>query len=151
LPCTGRISHGLYYVDLTASPGTQAAFGKLLNVFKGGQTYDFFYVFATPQTEQTYEMFVGTGLTKVPDVKPIRVNIKTAPLVITADTTKSPLPAPPTYSSKGILTVKPFHGSQRPKPLIQLRLFLLRELPGGIRAPGKNIQCNGCCHSILLA
>jgi hypothetical protein len=39
-------------------------------------------------------------------VKPIRVNIKTAPLVITADTTKSPLPAPPTYSSKGILTVK---------------------------------------------
>jgi hypothetical protein len=103
---TMTVNHGHYYVDLTASPGTQAAFGKLLNVFKGGQTYDFFYVFATPQTEQTYEMFVGTGLTKVPDVKPIRVNIKTAPLVITADTTKSPLPAPPTYSSKGILTVK---------------------------------------------
>jgi hypothetical protein len=103
---TMTANHGLYYVDTTASTTTQFKFGSLLNVFTGGETYDFFYVFATPQTQQTYKMFVGTGLSKIPDVKPIRVTVKTFPLVINPDTTKSALTPPPAYdSTTGILTV----------------------------------------------
>ncbi|MCI0737127.1 MAG: hypothetical protein L0Y50_12800, partial [Beijerinckiaceae bacterium] len=103
---TMTVNHGLYYVDLTPSTTTQFNFGNLLNVFMGGETYDFFYVFSTPDTQQTYKMFVGKNLAKMPDVKPIRVNIKTAPLVITPDTQRSALSPPPAYDPKdGILTV----------------------------------------------
>jgi hypothetical protein len=103
------VNHGRYYVDLTVDADKQLAFGNLTNVFMGGQTYDFFYLFAKVDTQQTYQMFVGQGLNPVDvvkSVKPIRVNIKTAPLVITPDTQRTALNPPPTYDmSTGILTV----------------------------------------------
>jgi hypothetical protein len=67
-----------------------------------------FYVFATPQTEQTYKMFVGTGLDPAAvtkGVKPIRVNTKTFPLDIKADKTNSAITTKSYDSVSGILTV----------------------------------------------
>jgi hypothetical protein len=112
---TMNVNHGLYYVDLTASAATQGAWPGLpglpptKNIFVGGQTYDFFLVYAKASTQQTYQMFVGAGLdptTVTKGVKPIRVNIVNAPLIISPDTMKSGLIPPPTYNSlTGILTV----------------------------------------------
>ena len=88
-------NHGHYFVDLTASDATQKNWpttGFLpnlppechqpdnrpippsRNVFVGGQTYDFFHVYATKDTEQTFSMYVGTNF-NLTDLKKIRVNI----------------------------------------------------------------------------
>jgi hypothetical protein len=112
---TMSVNHGHYYVDLTASPSTQnswppdpATGNPYRNIFTAGKTYDFFLIYATPETEQTYQMFVGTGLDPaavVKGVKLIRVSIANAPLTI------MPGVAPfgtltPVYDPKlGILTV----------------------------------------------
>src|SRR6266480_2943244 len=52
------------------------------NVFMAGKTYNFFLVYANKDTEQTYQMYVGTGLTPATDVKLIRANIDSAPFTI---------------------------------------------------------------------
>lgn len=47
-----------------------------LNVFRGGQTYNVFFLYAKPETRQTYEIYVGeTGFDKLTDVKMVRVDI----------------------------------------------------------------------------
>jgi hypothetical protein len=120
---TMSINHGHYYVDLTASratqsmpisdhgcppcppPGTFCPVCPSKNIFIGGKTYDFFLVHARPETEQTYQMFVGPGFNQT-DVKLIRANIKTSPIVINPEAGaghESALQA--TYDGK-ILTVK---------------------------------------------
>ncbi len=110
---TMTANHGLYYVDLTASSATQKAWVPNFNfcpapepvpppppnpppplpancidhnLFKGGKTYDFFHVYATKDTEQTFQMYVGPGFDTVNGVKLIRVSIASAPFVITPDT-----------------------------------------------------------------
>ncbi|MGH6849153.1 MAG: G8 domain-containing protein [Methylocella sp.] len=113
---TMTVNHGHYYVDLTASLDTQknkwpAPGGRpLINVFIEEKTYDFFEVYATKDTEQTFKMFVGAGLdpTKVEnDVKLIRVNIDTGPFVVTPGTGGDATTLIPRYNpTSGILTVK---------------------------------------------
>jgi hypothetical protein len=90
---TMTVNHGRYFFDLTATRITQenwctprANCGRgpdrlhcYYNVFKGGKTYDFFLVYATKDTEQTYQMYVGPVK---PDVKPIRVLIDNYPFTI---------------------------------------------------------------------
>jgi hypothetical protein len=86
---TMNVNHGRYYVDLTASAATQA---KQLadhppslprkNIFIGGKTYDFFLVYAKKNTEQTYQMYVGSGFDKNTGVKLIRANIEKVPFTV---------------------------------------------------------------------
>ncbi len=94
---TMSVNHGLYYVDLTASSTTQNNWKNSYPppntgdrapkraVFQGGKTYDFFHVYATKDTEQTFQMYVGPGLNPATDVKLIRVNIVNAPFKISPD------------------------------------------------------------------
>jgi hypothetical protein len=77
---TMTVNNGHYYVDLTASETTQS-WGKR-NIFEGGKTYNFFLVYGTPKTEQTYKMYVGPGFNKDANVRLIRANVSNAPFVI---------------------------------------------------------------------
>jgi hypothetical protein len=87
---TMSVNHGRYYVDLTASKATQdkpLADNVLLkdikrNIFVGGKTYDFFLVYATDKTEQTYQMYVGPGFDPKTGVKLIRADIVNSPFKI---------------------------------------------------------------------
>ena len=72
---TMTVNHGLYYVDLTASPTTQKKWPgsggnpPRKNIFVAGKKYDFFLVYANKDTEQTYQMYVGPGFTRATDVE----------------------------------------------------------------------------------
>jgi hypothetical protein len=84
---TMNVNHGRYYVDLTASPATQAKplSGSMpssprKNIFIGGKKYDFFLVYAKKNTEQTYQMYVGPGFDPDAAVKLIRADTVTRPL-----------------------------------------------------------------------
>ena len=63
-----------------------------MNVFQAGQTYNLFFVYGTPDIEQTYQMYVGPGLNWDPvkktstNVKLIRASIVSVPFVITPGT-----------------------------------------------------------------
>jgi len=112
------VNHGHYYVDTTPSQATQIANIKgnnssyctapypgtvppqpdspvnpcALNIFQADHTYTFFFVYGTPDIEQTYQMYVGPGLDWDPvektstNVRLIRVSIDNAPFVITPGT-----------------------------------------------------------------
>jgi hypothetical protein len=123
---TMTVDHGRYYVDVTASDTTQTGTPVISppcptcqpslpwqhkNVFVKNETYDFFLVYATLKTEQTYQMYVGTGRTMadvVNSVKPIRVNTANAPFAIhqgTSATDKSAIQVTGYDSTKGVVTV----------------------------------------------
>ena len=107
---TMTVNHGLYYVDLTASPKTQNAWPgqpgtpPTKNIFVGGKKYNFFLIYANKDTKQTYKMYVGKGFKPETDLELIRVDIANAPLKF-----RSPMPYPDeqrAYDEKsGILTV----------------------------------------------
>lgn len=111
------VNHGLYYVDLTASSKTQNAWpghaGNLpkKNVFVGGKAYDFFLVYANADTEQTYRMYIGPGLTndkfdKDKDVELIRANVVNAPFQISPGTGDCTILDTKYDTNTGLLTVK---------------------------------------------
>jgi hypothetical protein len=115
---TMTVNHGHYYVDTTPSEATQLANIKgnnstyctspypgvippppntpvnpcAINVFQAGQTYSLFFVYGTPDIEQTYQMYVGPGLNWDPvkktstNVQLIRASIVSVPFVITPGT-----------------------------------------------------------------
>ncbi len=56
------LDKGTYYVDTTVSELEQRKSAQSLNVFKKGETYYVFFLYAKPTTEQTYEFYVGSGL-----------------------------------------------------------------------------------------
>lgn len=80
---TMTVNHGRYLVDTTTTRSDeQTSFGNPLfinpSVFLGGHTYYFFLVYGTSTTQQTYDIFVGTGAKEadvLAGVKPVRVNI----------------------------------------------------------------------------
>lgn len=79
---TMSANHGLYFVDTTVSPATQAAWPTSppgtppeTNVFVEKKAYDFFHVYANGKTEQTFKIYVGSGFNPKTDLKKIRVNI----------------------------------------------------------------------------
>jgi cell migration-inducing and hyaluronan-binding protein len=63
---TMTLNHASYYIDTTVPMEVQNPNngGKQVNVFQANQSYDFFFLFATNQTQQIYSMFIGAGLTK---------------------------------------------------------------------------------------
>jgi hypothetical protein len=111
---TLTVNHGRYFVDTTTTRAAQvASFGNpkgRLNpsVFLKDHTYHFFLVYAKSSTQQTYDIFVGTGADRaavLASVKPIRVGINDANLQI-MPSSGLPFITPVDYNSgTGILTV----------------------------------------------
>jgi hypothetical protein len=101
---TMTFNHGLYYVDLTASPATQNTWLKK-NIFMGGKKYDFFLFYAKKDTEQTYKMYVGPGFNPATDVELIRANIANAPFKISPGAGNATTLKPQYDKTSGILTV----------------------------------------------
>ena len=102
------LNNGVYYIDTTVSEEEQRKSAQNVNVFKAGQTYYIFFVYAKPNTKQTYQIYVGEGLTLDSDVNIVRAQIAGFPLTFPA--------GPSDWSSvgwhkgydptKGILTVE---------------------------------------------
>ena len=80
---TLTVNHGRYFVDTTIPyADQQASFGNVTkfspSVFLRNQTYYFFLVYAKPSTQQTYDIFVGSGANPadvIAGFKPCRVGI----------------------------------------------------------------------------
>jgi cell migration-inducing and hyaluronan-binding protein len=54
------VNHGVYYIDTTVSKTKQTNAGaESVNVFTPGGVYDLFFVYSQPDTQQTYEFYVG--------------------------------------------------------------------------------------------
>jgi hypothetical protein len=54
-------NNGVYYMDTAAGPTKQAGSEKK-NIFEADRTYYVLFVYATPTTHQTYQLWVGAGL-----------------------------------------------------------------------------------------
>ena len=86
---TMTINNGLYYLDTTVSGDIQKTEpfttnpGRSLNVFKAGQAYYMFFVYAKQSTVQTYQIYVGRTFNKATQFQPVRVNIETKDLRFT--------------------------------------------------------------------
>jgi hypothetical protein len=55
---TLTVNHGSYYIDTTQNQSTQ----PISNNFLGGMPYYVYLLFATPQTHQTYSLYIGKQL-----------------------------------------------------------------------------------------
>jgi hypothetical protein len=59
------VNHGEYYLNTTVSMKSQQNANppfESFNVFAGGSVYDLFFLYTQPDTQQTYQLFVGKGL-----------------------------------------------------------------------------------------
>ncbi|MGH7916898.1 MAG: hypothetical protein ACREQE_05470, partial [Candidatus Binataceae bacterium] len=71
------VNHGSYYIDTTVSKKTQTDHGaQSVNVFTAGEKYDLFFVYAKPDTQQTYTMFVGKDIPNIGDQTFAQTNVK---------------------------------------------------------------------------
>jgi hypothetical protein len=109
------VDNGIYYVSTTDGTAQQSS-AILRNIFKGGQTYYLFLVYAKETTKQTYQMYVGTGQPANFDktnVKAVGVDLATKDLVFDElesekndQGVKKPIVWDTSYEpSSGILTV----------------------------------------------
>ncbi|MEO6966246.1 MAG: hypothetical protein ABI076_10185, partial [Acidobacteriaceae bacterium] len=55
---TMTVNHGNYYIDTTLSRADQSS-ASAPNVFLPNRAYEIYFVFATPQTRQTYSLYIG--------------------------------------------------------------------------------------------
>ncbi|MEW6145796.1 MAG: pentapeptide repeat-containing protein [Thermodesulfobacteriota bacterium] len=78
------LNDGVYYIDTTVSEAEQRKTAQNLNVFKPGDTYYVFFLYAKPSTKQTYQIYVGTGLNLDTDVNIVRANIAGFPIMFPA-------------------------------------------------------------------
>jgi hypothetical protein len=61
---TMTANHGNYYIDTTQSlEAQQGAGAQLYTVFQPNTSYELFLLFGTDKTQQTYQMYIGKGLT----------------------------------------------------------------------------------------
>jgi hypothetical protein len=79
------VNNGAYYIDKAAQAASGTSSQPISNysVFTGGQTYHVFFLFAKPDTVQTYQIYVGPGFEPAADLSLDRVGINTAPLKFT--------------------------------------------------------------------
>ncbi len=120
---TMLVNKGAYYLDTAVSEDAQRKQGQWkINAFQGGQSYNFFLIFAKPETRVTFQLYVGAGLNVDKDVVLVRAGSEGTDqvdgknvVVLTADFGKtSPINFTPgdwpakwikKYDDKGILTV----------------------------------------------
>lgn len=111
-------NNGVYYIDTGVSKEEQQKSATNLNVFRKGGTYYVFFVYANERTKQTYEIYVGPGISSrviascqqsidnCALVEPVRVNISTGNLEFFPRMDNPPGIAIEAYDTvKGILTV----------------------------------------------
>jgi hypothetical protein len=79
---------------------------RSVNVFKAGETYYVFFLYAKPSTEQTYQIYVGNGF-DIGTVKGVQMNIEVSPVSLaqTFPTRPTWLKKTQFYKDNGILTV----------------------------------------------
>ena len=111
---TLTVNRGKYFMDTSVSESIQKGGSwttetgqPLVNVFQAGQTYNVFFLYAKPSTQQTYQIYVGSGFNPATMLKAIRAKIPDKNITF-ADATDSPSwlkidPNP--VDSKGVLTV----------------------------------------------
>lgn len=111
-------NHGHYFVDTSVSTTTQQNWKrvvgepKFVNVFRANETYDFFDVFATKDTEHTQHIYVGPKLDPTAvlnSVGFIRVQIPGFPFIVN-HAALAPIGNPPVLTKSydamtGVLTV----------------------------------------------
>jgi hypothetical protein len=105
---TLTVNNGTYYIDTTVSQTAQQNAGAgytNYTTFEPNGTYYTFLLYAKPTTVQTYEMYVGTGVTDTTGLlSAVQVNKNTTPF--TATTITWPSNWTQNYNSTtGILTV----------------------------------------------
>ena len=92
------VNHGLYYVDLTASPTTQKKWpgSEVIpprkNIFVAGKKYDFFLVYAKQRYRANLPNVRRPRVYPATDVELIRANIANAPFTITPAMPATPRP-----------------------------------------------------------
>ena len=85
---TLTINNGAYYLDTTVSADKQrtenytkiSAADRKLNVFREGQTYYVFFVYAKQTTRQHFQIYVGKNFDTTNGLKAVHVNIASANL-----------------------------------------------------------------------
>ena len=86
---------GTYYLDTSVSLTTQnnekftVETPINVNVFQGGQTYFMYFLYTQPNTQQTYQIYVGPGFDLTTDLQGMRSLINALPMAA-ADITLSP-------------------------------------------------------------
>jgi cell migration-inducing and hyaluronan-binding protein len=112
---TLTINNGVYYLDTTVSEKSQRTenytkrSARSLNVFKAGQTYYMFFVYAKETTAQTYKIYVGKDFDTTNGLKAVHVDITTKDLQFEPYQGGPPGWLVPDYSQvkdTGILTVQ---------------------------------------------
>jgi len=112
-------NHAKYFIDTTVSAATQTAGNmhsvnkgnpNLLNVFRAGEKYYVFLLFAKPSTDQTYEIFVGEddaayAANPLDFVEAIQMDVRNVPYTPSSQTWPSTWPTPTYDSGSGILSV----------------------------------------------
>jgi hypothetical protein len=100
------VNNGAFYIDTTVSQANQSAYANP-NVFVGGQTYNVFQLFAKPDTNVTYQIYVGKDFNPSTQLFPLRVNQLTSPPTFTPGAAGTyPCPMGGCFdSSTGILTI----------------------------------------------
>lgn len=101
---TMTVNHGNYYIDTTLNAANQPVPNK--NVFLANQPYYIYLLFATPQTKQTYSMYIGdvTQAEAYAAVVPGTVDISTAKYVFSPNPSGNWITK--SYNEKnGVLTV----------------------------------------------
>ena len=101
---TMTVNHGNYYIDTTLSSNDQPVPNK--NVFLAKQPYYIYLLYATPQTKQTYSMYIGKVTTEeaTAAVVPGMVDITTAKYVFKSNQAGNWIKS--TYDTNtGLLTV----------------------------------------------
>jgi hypothetical protein len=105
---TMTVNHGNYYLDTTLSQTVQQSAGATTtNVFLPNRQYEIYFVFATPQTHQTYSLYIGqvTQDEAMATVKPGTVNINSDNFPFTANPSGTWITNKTYNSTTGVLTV----------------------------------------------
>src|SRR5260370_8675622 len=88
------VNNATYYIDTTVAPADQVTTPRSVtsNVFRKNQTYYVYFVFAKPNTKQTYQLFVGKdpSWNPVQNVKMVRVGLPSFPYQFTPGTWPTP-------------------------------------------------------------
>lgn len=81
---TLTVNHGTYYVDNTVSQN-KFGYGQS-SLFLANETYNMFFLYATPEMSQTYQFYVDSlGQSEQPEVHRVRVDISGDPLKTSPD------------------------------------------------------------------
>jgi len=87
---TLTVNHGKYYIDDQVGRQVQMTAGATnLNVYLPSQIYYTYFIYAKPGLDQTYQMYVGTGLnpaTVIASVQPYRANVAAQNYMFSPDT-----------------------------------------------------------------